>query len=157
MVRGINSTHANGDGGSGNDRAKICDPHPLCQPINFTTPIIHIEIVLSMDCGSESVRNDIQCDIDDVLDEVLKTLLDDAPEMKSLVIPCTVIEETEMNCSAMITVLDNSTVSQSLTQQLFDRLLNNRTLVMVSTVATVELYKAITASFPFYSIPAYIL
>lgn len=123
VVWRINCTYT----GSGDMR--ICDLNGalLCQSINYTTSI-HIELTLSMRCANDSVRNDIQCDIDDALNMTLMT------EASTLVIPCTMLEDNGVDCRVMISVLDNSTVSQNLTKQLFEQLRNNRSLLMVSAL-----------------------
>lgn len=148
-MRGIHASHS----GSGGDM-RICDEQPLCQSINYTT-VIHIELILSMRCENESTQNAIQCDIDEVLNAVLA----DITEMSSLVIPCTMVKDGGMDCRAMISVLDNSTltVSHTLTRQLFDHLANNRTLMMMVSIATTQLHglcelSNTIMSFSFYSI-----
>jgi len=125
-VRKISSTD-----GSGDNDMYICDPNgqPMCQSINYTITI-HIELVLLMRCESiGSTRNDIRCDIDDVLNMTLA----DITATSSPAMPCTMLNDNGMDCRALVTVLDdNSTASRILTQQLFEQLENNRSLVMVS-------------------------
>ena len=150
MVRKINSIDASGDGGGD---MNICDPNgqPQCQSISYATTI-HIELLLTMRCDSESMRNDIRCDIDDMLNMTLA----DTTETSSPVIPCTMLNDNGMECRALITVLDNSTVSQNLTRQLFEQLLeqlvNNKSNTTVSTIR-----KRILVECLFPSIPMYIL
>ena len=125
VVRKINSTD-----GSGDNDMYICDLNgqPLCQSINYNATI-HIELVLSMRCeATGSTRNDIQCDIDDVLNMTLA----DISAISSPVTPCTMLNDNGMVCKALVTVLDDSMASAILTQQLYEQLENNRSLVMVS-------------------------
>ena len=147
MVVRIDGLH-NGDGGSGN--MSICDSidRSLCQLINYTTTI-HIELTLSMDCDDEYIQNNIQCDID----EALSAALADITETSNTIMSCTTaVNDSGMYCRAMISALDNSTVSQTLTQQLFELLVTNRTLVMVSTLGTLYVISPL-----YYSIGTYLL
>ena len=127
VVRKIESTDSSGDGGSD---MNICDPNgqPLCQSISYAAAI-HIELLLTIRCN-QTIRNDIRCDIDDMLNMTLA----DIAERSTPVIPCTMLNDNGMDCRALITVLDNSTVSQNLTQQLFEHLVNNRSNTTVSTI-----------------------
>lgn len=122
--------------GDGSGEKSICDSidQSLCQLINYTTTI-HIELTLSMECNDENIQNDIQCDID----EALSAALEDLTETSNTIMSCTAaVNNSGMDCRVMITALDNSTVSQTLTQQLYKLLMNNRTLVMVSTLGTLQ-------------------
>lgn len=113
VVRKINSIDASGDS------MNICDPNgqPQCQSISHATTI-HIELLLTIPCDSESMRNDIRCDIDDMLNMTLSEIA----ETSTPVIPCTMLNDNGMDCRALITVLDNLMVSQNLTRQLFEQL-----------------------------------
>ena len=132
MVRKIKSTDASGNGAGD---MNICDPNgqPLCESISYASAI-HIELLLTMSCDNERMRNDIRCDLDDMLN---MTLADIAAETSTPVIPCTMLNANGMDCRALVTVLDNSTVSQNLTQQLFEQLVTNRSNTTVSTGYTV--------------------
>ena len=124
-------SHSGDDGGD----KSICDStdQPLCQLINYTTTI-HIELILSMEeCDDEHIQDDIQCDIN----EPLSAALADLTETSSIIMPCTVVNDSGMDCIATVSVLNNSTVSQILTRQLFELLMNNRTLVGVSITGTI--------------------
>ena len=129
VVRKINSIDASGDD------MNICDPNgqPQCQSISYPTTI-HIELLLPMACNESGKRNDIRCDIDDMLNMTLA----DIAKTTTPVIPCTMLNHNGMNCTALIIVLDNTTVSQNLTQQLFEQLfeqlVNNESNTTVSTI-----------------------
>jgi len=114
--------------GSGDDM-NICNPseQPLCHSLNYTN-IIHIELTLSMSCGNASIQNNIQCD----LDEGINAVLTDVVGVSTAVRSCIMVKDSEMSCRALISVLEDSTVSQTLTRQLFEQLVSNKTLMMVS-------------------------
>ena len=129
MVRRTCGSYS-GDGGG--DKS-ICDStdQSLCQLINYTTTI-HIELILTMECDDEHIQDDMQCDIN----EALSAALADLTETSSIIMPCTAVNDSGMDCIATVFVLNNSTVSQTLTRQLFELLMNNRTLVNVSITGT---------------------
>ena len=108
----------------------ICDGlDDECQSINYDTAI-HIELVLSMRCDTDSIQNDVRCDIDECLNEILNITV--LMETSNLVIPCTTLNDNGVECIAMVSVLENSTVSQNLTQQLYNIINDNKTLLNVS-------------------------
>lgn len=146
VVRKINSIDASGDS------MNICDPNgqPQCQSISHATTI-HIELLLTIPCDSESMRNDIRCDIDDMLNMTLSEIA----ETSTPVIPCTMLNDNGMDCRALITVLDNLMVSQNLTRQLFEQLkqlVNNGSNTTVSII-----WRRNLVDFLFPSILMYIL
>lgn len=110
--------------GSGSGDKSICDLEESCQSINYAITI-HIELLLPLQCDTDRLRNHIQCDVYDALNEAFEN-------KSSLVIPCTMLDG-EMNCRAMVTVLDNLTVSENLTRQLYKQLVNKEvSLINVS-------------------------
>lgn len=105
----------------------ICDDIPSCQSIDHAT-VVHIELVLlDMRCENDRIRSAIRCDIDDVLSDVIV-------EASSEAVSCTILKDNGTVCIALTSVLEDSTVSQNLTQKLYNELEANKTLLMVINI-----------------------